>query len=299
MAIVTSVIYWVIVSIWLVVLGTIVVLYIRNSRAFGTTRLLLVVVGIDTLRNIVENSYFGLFFGGQYGLFPKGLATFLGNPFLLIVPKVINVAAGCIVLTVLLFRWLPEAVRERDSANLRGEQLKELAATDGMTGLWNRQGFMILADAEWSRSSRYGRPLSLLMFDIDHFKSVNDRYGHAAGDEVLMWIAKMCIGHKRITDVVGRLGGEEFAILLPETTSSNAGVFAERLRAKISEEIITIGAIEINATISVGISEASQATSCKELIGQSDQAMYEAKKSGRDRICYYNIHQQLEETNST
>jgi diguanylate cyclase (GGDEF)-like protein len=290
MPLVTSSIYWVVVTIWSIVLATIVVLYLRNSRSFGTTRLLLIVVGLDTFRNIVENTYFGLFFGGQYGLFPKAIATLLGNPFLLIVPKVFNVAAGCIVLTVLLFRWLPEAVRERNSADLRGEHLKELAATDGMTGLWNRQEFMVLADAEWRRSRRYRRLLSLVMFDIDNFKSINDRYGHAAGDEVIMRIAKVCIAYKRNSDVVGRLGGEEFALLLPETSPSEAEVVAERLRDQISREIISLGAIEINVTISMGISEASQSSSCKELIGQSDLAMYEAKNTGRNRVCYYKIN---------
>jgi diguanylate cyclase (GGDEF)-like protein len=211
----------------------------------------------------------------------------LGNPFLLIVPKVINVAAGCIVLTVLLFRWLPEAVRERNSVDLHAEQLKELAAIDGMTGLWHRQQFMTLADAEWRRSQRYGRLLSLVMFDIDNFKSINDRYGHAAGDEVIMRIAKVCTAGKRISDIVGRLGGEEFAILLPETSSSDAEVVAERLRYRVSQEIINIGATEISVTISLGVSSASQGSSCKELIGQSDLAMYEAKNSGRNRVCYH------------
>src|SRR4051812_45399977 len=104
MSIAAALIYWVIVAVWLIVLATIVVFYIRNPRAFGTTRLLLAVIGIDTIRNIVENVYFGLYFGGQYGLFSSEISKLLGNPYLLIVPKLINVAAGCLVLGLLLHR---------------------------------------------------------------------------------------------------------------------------------------------------------------------------------------------------
>jgi len=241
----------------------------------------LLVVGVDTLRNIIENVYFGLFFGGQYGLFPSAVAKVLGNPFLLIVPKVVNVGAGCIVLGVLLLRWLPEAVSERNAADRRAETLKVVAATDGMTGLWNRQEFMTLADAEWQRSHRYGRQLSLLMLDIDQFKSINDRYGHAAGDEVIIRIAKVCTEQKRGSDIVGRLGGEEFVVLLPETNSADAHVFAERLRDVIAHEIIIVGAIEITATISIGISDASHGASTTEFIKQSDVAMYQAKSRSK------------------
>ncbi len=213
----------------------------------------------------------------------------MGNPFLLIAPKVVNVAAGCIVLSVLLLRWVPEAVRERNSAERLAEHLNELAAMDRMTGLRNRQEFMTLADAEWERSKRYGRLLSLLMFDIDHFKSINDHFGHAVGDEVIIRIAKVCTEHKRTSDIVGRLGGEEFAVLLPETCLSDTCMVAEHLRDRISKETFTIGDNEIKVTISVGISEASYGSSCKDFIGQSDVAMYEAKNAGRNRVRVFNV----------
>jgi diguanylate cyclase (GGDEF)-like protein len=289
MPIITASIYWVIVSIWLIVLATIFTLYSRNSRSFGTTRLLLLVVGIDTLRNIIENVYFGLFFGGQYGLFPSAVTALLGNPFLLIVPKVVNVGAGCIVLSVLLLRWLPEAVRERNSAERHAEHLKELAARDGMTGLWNRQEFLTLADVEWQRSHRYGRQLSLLMLDIDQFKSINDRYGHAAGDEVIMRIANVCTAQKRRSDIIGRLGGEEFVLLLPETSASDAHLVAERLRNIISHEIITVGVTEITTTISIGVSDAAHGASTTEFVKQADVALYQAKNSGRNRVCDFSL----------
>src|ERR1700690_556489 len=103
-------IFWLIVSIWLIVLGTISIFYIRNPNGFGTTRLLLAVLCIDTIRNIVENVYFGLYFGSRYEVFPPSFAALMGQPVLLILPKVLNVLAGCVVLSLLLFRWLPLAI---------------------------------------------------------------------------------------------------------------------------------------------------------------------------------------------
>src|SRR5665213_3796253 len=113
MKIAAALIYWAIVSLWLAVLATVIVSFMRNPRTFGATRLLLLVVAIDTVRNIVENLYFGLYFGAQYGLFPGEIVGVLGNPSLLIIPKIINVAAACVVLGLLLHRWLPTALQER------------------------------------------------------------------------------------------------------------------------------------------------------------------------------------------
>ena len=116
MQFITALIFWVVVALWLVVLGTVAFQYVRNPRIFGTVRLLLIVVAIDTVRNIAENAYFGLYFGSQYALFPPAFATTLGNPKLLILPKIMNIAAGCVVLGLLLMRWLPKAVYERDNS---------------------------------------------------------------------------------------------------------------------------------------------------------------------------------------
>jgi hypothetical protein len=111
-----ALVYWIIVALWLAALGVVAIAYIRNPRAFGAMRLLLLVVAIDTLRNIIENLYFGLYFGAQYGLFPGAIVGVLGNPYLLIIPKIINVAAAGAVLGLLLLRWLPAAERERTQA---------------------------------------------------------------------------------------------------------------------------------------------------------------------------------------
>jgi len=112
MTLAAALIYWVIVALWLTVLVTLVAFYIRNPRIFGTTRLLLAVVAIDTSRNVIENAYFGVYFGGQYGIFPTAVVGVLGQPVLLILPKIVNVVAGSVVLGLLLLRWLPSAVRE-------------------------------------------------------------------------------------------------------------------------------------------------------------------------------------------
>ncbi len=113
MKLAAALIYWPIVALWMTVLGAAILFYIRNPETFGTTRLLLAVLAIDTLRNVVENTYFGLYFGGQYGVLPVSLIGFLGQPVLLILPKLLNVAAGCLVLAILLLHWLPAAIRER------------------------------------------------------------------------------------------------------------------------------------------------------------------------------------------
>jgi diguanylate cyclase (GGDEF)-like protein/PAS domain S-box-containing protein len=117
MTLAAALVYWVIVALWLAVLATVGVVYLRNPRTFGTTRLLLAVVAIDTVRNVIENLYFGLYFGAQYGLFPGAIVGVLGNPGLLIIPKLINVIAACAVLGLLLLRWLPMALRERARAD--------------------------------------------------------------------------------------------------------------------------------------------------------------------------------------
>jgi hypothetical protein len=105
-------IYWVVVALWAAVLSSVIFFYARNPKAFGTIRLLLLVVGIDAFRNVFENVYFGLYFGARYGFFSNDIVGVLGQPALLLVPKIINVVAGTVVLALLLYQWLPEAVRD-------------------------------------------------------------------------------------------------------------------------------------------------------------------------------------------
>jgi diguanylate cyclase (GGDEF)-like protein len=285
MQLIATLIYWVVVALWLGVLATVLVYFKRNPRIFGTTRLLLLVVALDTCRNIVENVYFGMFFGSQYGFFPAEIGRILGNPSLLIIPKLVNVAAGCIVIGVLLMRWLPKAMRERDRSELLAADLKLLATTDGLTSLVNRRHFDVLARAEWLRFQRYGRPLSLIVIDVDNFKSINDRFGHDAGDVVLKAIASNCDEAKRETDVAARMGGDEFALLLPETSEAAAEVVAERLRQQIYTYSRVFPGDDSDVSVSVGVAGATLGmSSFDRLLKRADEAMYEAKRAGRNQV---------------
>lgn len=165
------------------------------------------------------------------------------------------------------------------------ELLEKLATVDSMTGLYNRRHFLTLTEAEWSRFQRYQRPLSMLMIDIDHFKSVNDRYGHAVGDEAIASVATACQQSKRNSDVVGRLGGEEFAVLLPETDSAQAAVVAERIRERVAAHFLSVHNVQFKLTISIGSATATLSMSgVGALLRVADEALYQAKASGRNRV---------------
>lgn len=286
MTYIATYIYWACVALWFAVLSSVVYYYLRNPRAFGTTRLLLLVIGIDTLRNIAENTYFGVYFGSMYGVFPAWLTGVLGRPELLVLPKVANVAAGCVVLGLLMFHWLPLAVREWKKSDQRMQDLKILAAIDPLTGIYNRRQFEVLARAEFARTQRYLRPLSILIVDIDFFKRVNDNFGHEMGDWVLKMVATTISSAKRDADVVARMGGEEFAIMLPETTAQAASIVAERIRQMVHANSMQVGTDKLALTVSIGVAEATVSTSGVEaVLREADQALYQAKRSGRNQVC--------------
>lgn len=166
----------------------------------------------------------------------------------------------------------------------KANMLERLATTDPLTGLYNRRHLLGSLDAEWSRFQRYYRSVSVLMLDIDHFKSVNDRYGHAVGDEAIKAVAAACLDGKRKSDVVGRFGGEEFAILLPETSLSRARIVAERIRKRVMSAQIAADQIQFGVTVSIGIAEASVSMSgIDALMSAADHALYQAKAEGRNR----------------
>ncbi|MBR0691196.1 diguanylate cyclase [Bradyrhizobium manausense] len=168
--------------------------------------------------------------------------------------------------------------------NNKANMLERLATTDPLTGLYNRRHFMGSLDAEWSRYQRYYRSVSVLMLDIDHFKSVNDRYGHAVGDEAIKAVAAACNEGKRKSDLVGRIGGEEFAVLLPETSLSRAKLVAERIRKRAMAIRLNAHQVQFGVTVSIGIAEATVSMSgIDALMGAADQALYQAKAEGRNR----------------
>lgn len=166
------------------------------------------------------------------------------------------------------------------------EEIYQLATQDALTELCNRRQFTELLDKEIARAMRHQRPLSLCILDVDLFKPVNDRHGHIAGDEVLRKIAALARSHVRSDDIAARIGGEEFAVLLPECDSDAAYGFAERLRMAVADATFTPGGEPQRITVSIGIAALSPDRDTRpRLMAAADAALYRAKREGRDRVC--------------
>ena len=175
----------------------------------------------------------------------------------------------------------------RDLIDLEEEKcfLFDLAMTDPLTKALNRRAFFRFAEREVLRSRRHGLDVSVLMIDIDHFKAVNDVYGHNAGDDVLKQLVGVVSDITRDEDLVGRLGGEEFALILPETDLEKAGILANRLREAVKRLSFPTeaGAFGISVSIGISVPEASD-TDILPALARADKALYEAKRNGRDRV---------------
>jgi len=185
----------------------------------------------------------------------------------------------------------PSVVRFRVTNVLRLHQiqreLEHLAATDPLTGTNNRRQFMMVGQTEFLRSRRYKNPLSILMMDIDDFKSINDNYGHGTGDEALKMAVNTFTSALRAEDTLGRLGGEEFAALLPESGIESACVLAERLRAAIGAAVLDTSEGSVSFTVSIGVSELKDDDDdILSVLGRADKLLYAAKENGRDRVEY-------------
>lgn len=164
-------------------------------------------------------------------------------------------------------------------------QLHELAIRDPMTGIFNRRHFFELADAVFDQSRRYNRPMSAVVFDADHYKDVNDTYGHLVGDEVLKQITARCSALIRQADIFGRYGGEEFVIVMPETGLTGAIKMAERLRTAVAETPYETEKGPVPATISLGVARSKRSTmTLLELLSDADSALYRAKDAGRNMV---------------
>ncbi len=165
------------------------------------------------------------------------------------------------------------------------EEIYRLTTVDGLTQVFNKRYFMENLEREISRCQRYGRDLSLLIFDIDHFKKINDTYGHLAGDSVLKQLAGLVKSQIRREDFLARYGGEEFTIILPEIEHASAMVMAEKVRSLVENEKFTFEKITIPVTISVGVASFNEeVTEAVDFIRESDKYLYEAKRSGRNRV---------------
>lgn len=165
-------------------------------------------------------------------------------------------------------------------------ELGRLSRTDALTGLPNRRHFVDALEREFERSTRYGGSLGLLVIDIDHFKRVNDTWGHLAGDKVLRDVAGILAYNLRQSDIAARFGGEEFAVLLPETDLEGAVLVAERYRLEIAARQFKIDGAGLQITVSIGAAALprTQAADATELLRRADAALYKAKESGRNRV---------------
>ena len=190
-------------------------------------------------------------------------------------PETATIICLSMVHTWLVSAWLMYAV------NVQSSRLKDMALTDALTGAFNRRYFESLAEQALEIWQRYQRPASLLVLDIDHFKQINDSYGHATGDEALKGLVALISQRIRGVDTLCRYGGEEFVVLLAETGAIQAARVAEEIRAKVQAAALAPGP---GLTISIGVADLTQASSVEAWVQSADVALYRAKQAGRNRV---------------
>ncbi len=181
-----------------------------------------------------------------------------------------------------------QKVRTLEAAKADNARLEVLAHTDPLTHLLNRRGLLLRLTSELDRVRRYNAPLGLLLIDLDRFKSVNDTYGHLAGDDVLTEMGKLLLNATRSVDIVGRYGGEEFVVVLPETGAEGVLMLAQRIREKIASNRFSLGkGITSHLTASIGVANfpSMGIDSPEDLLHAADVALYKAKESGRNAVC--------------
>lgn len=223
---------------------------------------------------------------------PRDLASFV---VLLSLPAIIGFIAAYRLNTT----WRREfaALLEAETANAElrreierrvklEEELRVQASIDHLTGLYNRRSYEKLFEQEFGRARRHNTPLALCVLDLDLFKEINDRYGHASGDVALLQVASACRAELRESDIVGRLGGEEFILILPHTDAAGAVIVADRLRERIAEMDVEAGDVVFRITASFGVTELRQEDgSINDLVRRADAALYRSKAEGRNRVC--------------
>lgn len=252
--------------------------------------IMLVHIGLISLTVSMSNAHLRLMHLDM--VFP--VLALLGPP--LVEPSWMNLGltllgAGYSVLMLLvgrqINRYSTEALhlRERNEGLIR--ELESQASRDSLTGIVNRRYFLSEAKRLMGRADELGAPLTLMIIDIDHFKRINDQYGHLAGDEVLVAVVRACVEHLRTGDCFGRLGGEEFALILPGADHKEATEAAERLRVATEAVSLTLDGVPIRPTVSIGIArQALGADTLSALMHRADLAMYAAKNRGRNCVVW-------------
>lgn len=187
--------------------------------------------------------------------------------------------------------WIVDDITVRRQAK---QKLLEMATMDEQTGLNNRRHFMELGDRELAIFERHHRPVSVLLMDLDHFKNINDSFSHSAGDLVIAHFASVCLQNIRTGDISGRIGGEEFAIILPDTGIESALEVAERIRTTTEKSVLYYKNNELKYTVSIGIAAVEKNMPLRKLLHNADTAMYDSKNSGRNRVTVYSADKNTE-----
>jgi diguanylate cyclase (GGDEF)-like protein len=249
---------------------------------------------MSDVRNSVRFALLGVAAGV---VMPLGLVLYAlgqaGNPDHSIDPIdlfLVMVVGGCSALGVL--GWLLGRKEDRLASQNRAlaqltSRLQALSTTDPLTGIPNRRALDDRLENEIERSKRYGAPLAVVMIDLDRFKRLNDRHGHAAGDAMLREVARLLDAEKRRGDTIARYGGEEFVALLPHADASAAQAWAERARARLATTAIEMGGTLLRTTASFGVAASERhgpAATSSALLEAADQALYQAKERGRNRV---------------
>ncbi|HEY8380336.1 MAG TPA: GGDEF domain-containing protein [Nannocystis sp.] len=230
-------------------------------------------------------------------LFSLGVYLFYMGPLLLGIMQIRDFTAALsnqfFLISTLIVTLVSQYLRrqlERSEFDAQAAQrqllaeVQQMATTDWLTGLCNRRHFFRLGEDEIARAFRYDHPISVLMLDIDHFKPINDSHGHSVGDQVLAAVAKRLAGGLRRSDVAGRYGGEEFAMVLPETDLAAARVVAERLRDSVAVRPIETAEGPLQVTISVGVVGVRAGENLLDALTRADAGLYAAKRAGRNRV---------------
>ena len=248
-------------------------LCIQKEHGFGRIFQAQTAGGVVARRLVPPAILIPIFVGAVFNRFNFGQLK-LGVAFIVVCNVLLIVASICG-----LARALDKSEVERGMAQRASEM-------DALTGIHNRRYFDHRLLQEIQRCTRYSRPSCLILFDIDHFKNLNDRFGHHSGDRVLKTIAQACAKSLRATDVVCRYGGEEFAIIAPETAGDDAMVLARKIRVLV--ELLHFHKVPVRVTISLGVAQIGRATASPEVaIAAADKALYAAKKLGRNCECLY------------